>query len=283
MDLTNIEFCNQSNSFIISSKKAMGHYDMPTYHFHDMYEIYYLLSGERFYFIKDRTFNIKKGDLVFINEHYLHKTTDTGVPDHQRILIKFHEKFLLTENSPLHEILKTIFKKDNYVLRLPIHEQNNAEELLEKMMQESQTQNSGFEAYLQSLMIKLLVHFGRYIQQNSLNSFEHPSPIYGKISEIVQYINYNYLESITLATISERFYISPYYLSRVFKEVTGFTFIEYLNSVRIKEAQKLLRESKGKVISIAEKVGFGNVAHFGRVFKKVTGLSPLHYRKLSGS
>jgi YesN/AraC family two-component response regulator len=73
--------------------------------------------------------------------------------------------------------------------------------------------------------------------------------------------------------------VSPYYLSRFFKEATGFTFVEYLNSVRIKEAKRLLERSSMKVKLISRKVGFGSVTHFGRVFKLVTGHTPLYYRK----
>ena len=84
---------------------------------------------------------------------------------------------------------------------------------------------------------------------------------------------------MTLQTISERFYISPYYFSRTFKQITGFTFIEYLNGVRIKEAQKLLRKTNLSIGKIAESVGYQNNTHFGRLFKKATGISPLAYRK----
>ncbi|MNJ41043.1 Bifunctional transcriptional activator/DNA repair enzyme AdaA [compost metagenome] len=79
--------------------------------------------------------------------------------------------------------------------------------------------------------------------------------------------------------LAEKFYVSPYYLSRFFKEATGFTFVEYVNSVRINEATKLLERSSLKVNLIAKKVGFGSVTHFGRVFKSVTGHAPLYYRK----
>jgi YesN/AraC family two-component response regulator len=84
---------------------------------------------------------------------------------------------------------------------------------------------------------------------------------------------------LSLQSLAEKFYVSPYYLSRFFKEVTGFTFVEYLNNVRVKEAKKLLESSSMKVNLIFKKVGFGSVTHFGRVFKSVTGYAPLHYRK----
>ena len=95
----------------------------------------------------------------------------------------------------------------------------------------------------------------------------------------MQYINLNFAEPLTLSSVSKHFYISPNYLSLIFKEVTGFNFVEYLNILRIKEAQRLFANSNFKVIKVAEEVGFGSISHFARVFKKVTGYSPLNYKK----
>jgi YesN/AraC family two-component response regulator len=89
------------------------------------------------------------------------------------------------------------------------------------------------------------------------------------------------MKPLTLPALSDHFYISTSHLSRLFKEVSGFTFTEYMNIVRIKEAQKLLRETNFKVADIAETVGFGNIAHFGRVFKENTNITPLQYRSLN--
>jgi len=80
--------------------------------------------------------------------------------------------------------------------------------------------------------------------------------------------------------LAEKFYLSPYYICKIFKESTGFTFIEYLNKMRVKEAQKLLRAKGSTVLGISEKVGFGSVSNFGRVFKEISGVSPLNFRKL---
>lgn len=272
-------FQNASNTFCLSYKKAAGHYTMSANHFHDRFEIFYLLSGERYYFIKERTFFVKKGDLVLINNYDLHKTADTGVPNHERILIKFSKKFISTAGGSIDEILTPLFHVN--IVRFSIQAQIAVEDILQKMLQENNTRKSGFEISMQSLLMQLLVFSTRYIENHTAHTPEHPSPIHQKISEIVQYINQHYPESISLSSVSKQFFVSPYYLSRAFNKVTGFTFIEYLNSVRIKEAQRLLRESRLNASTIAEKVGFGSIAHFGRVFKTITDQSPLHYRKNS--
>ena len=63
-------------------------------HYHSTYEIYYLLSGRRHYFIKDSTYSVAAGDLVFINKYDVHKTSVLGSPQHERIVMNFSDAFL---------------------------------------------------------------------------------------------------------------------------------------------------------------------------------------------
>src|SRR5512133_102420 len=67
---------------------------MPLYHYHDSYEIYYLLSGSRYYFINDRRYKVEKGDLVVIDKGSLHKTMYGGSPMHERVLIIFDPAYI---------------------------------------------------------------------------------------------------------------------------------------------------------------------------------------------
>lgn len=264
------------NSFFMEHVKRKGHYTMQKNHFHPYYEIYYLLDGERFYFIKDRTYPITKGGLVFIGKYDLHKTADTGVADHERILIQFDDSFLACFADPL---LLAPFHKPSKRLQLTFPEQARMENLLFQMLDEYENRNPGWTTYLQASLVQLLIGNERLFQGESTFGFEHASPLHRKISEIVEYINVNYSEEISLSSLSEAFYISPYYLSRKFKEVTGFSFVEYVNSVRMKEAQTLLRQTDQQIIRIAEQTGFDNIAHFGRVFKQMMKTSPMEYRR----
>lgn len=266
------------NVFSLSHEKKSGHYNMVRNHFHEGYEIYYLLSGERFYFIGDRTFRIRKGNLVLINAYELHKTNDAGIPDHERILVQFDKEYLgHTNSATLEEALFFLFQNSN-VLKLSYQQQLVVENFFNKMIEEAKNKSFAFEAYLQSLLSQLVIYLCRNTCGISTEPFEHPSEMHKKVSEIVQYININYSQPLTLSVLSEKFFISQYHLARIFKKATGFTFVEYLNSVRIKHAQKFLLESKWQVNRIAEECGFGSISQFGRIFKKITGVSPLHYK-----
>ncbi|WP_238403294.1 helix-turn-helix transcriptional regulator [Paenibacillus mesophilus] len=264
--------------FYIHLSKISGHHSMPSNHFHEPYEIYYLLSGERNYFIKDNTYRISKGDIVFIDKNELHKTGDAGVPNHERILINFSERFLHKFDEPL---LFEPFRRKIRRLRLNLPEREWMERLLFEMLQEDREELLGSDASLAARLVTLLLWCGRRLdrQEQEQAPYEHESPAHKKISEIVEYINGAYEAPLSLESVAKSHYVSPFHLSRMFKKVTGFSFVEYVNTVRVREAQRLLKETEWKVTRISETVGYENLGHFGRVFKQLTKTNPLDYRK----
>ncbi|WP_072331841.1 MULTISPECIES: AraC family transcriptional regulator [unclassified Paenibacillus] len=276
--MNDMQFANDQGTFSVSHRKAQSHH-MAANHFHSTYEIFYLMSGKREFFIKDRTIIVSEGDVVIISPNILHRTTNTEKPRHERLIINMHESCMGTVNGSYREALQPLFEKEYLVVRRSLHDRGSLEALARMLMQEMLDRRSGFEMYAQTLAMQLLIVCCRHIQQDSAEPLEAPSPMHERMSEVARYINEHYMEELTLDFLAQTFFVSPYYLSRCFKEATGFTFVEYLNSVRIKEAKKLLEQSAMKVNLIAKKVGFGSVTHFGRVFKSVTGQVPLFYRK----
>lgn len=273
----NLYFENSENTFLVSHRKALSHH-MPVSHFHSTYEIYVLMSGEREFFIQDRTITIAEGDVVIIAPDVLHRTTNAERPKHERLIINMHAQYFSADGS--HEkVLQPMLERDYLILKGSLRSRELIDMHTRAIMQEMKERGSGFELYAQTLAVQLLIMCCRQFRQHDAEPLVSPSPMHERISEIVRYINDHYMEELSLHLLADKFYISPYYLSRSFKEATGFAFVEYVNSVRIKEAKKQLESSNLKVNLIARKVGFGSVTHFGRVFKAVTGHSPLYYRR----
>ena len=94
----------------------------------------------------------------------------------------------------------------------------------------------------------------------------------------MQYIETHYYEKVTLEQLAQRVFLSPAYLSRVFKEETGTAFNDYLNAVRIAKARQLLLHEDLRVTDVASAVGFDDQSYFTKVFRRVTGMTPLRYR-----
>ena len=110
----------------------------------------------------------------------------------------------------------------------------------------------------------------QYMKQHQTNNYI--------VKGIIQYIDENYPSEISLNLLAQKFSISPNYISRLFKEVTGETLFNYLNYVRIEKAKELLRDMQLKMYEIGYKAGFKSPVHFNIVFSKITGLTPKHYR-----
>ena len=96
--------------------------------------------------------------------------------------------------------------------------------------------------------------------------------------EIISYIKNDY-KNVTLDELSETFHLSKPYLSKYIKEKAGMTFQEAVRKERMKKARTLLRETGYTVETVAAEVGYENVEHFNRLFKKSYGMTPMQYRK----
>ncbi|MEC0267776.1 response regulator transcription factor [Paenibacillus anseongense] len=94
-----------------------------------------------------------------------------------------------------------------------------------------------------------------------------------------QFLDLHYMEDVNLALISEMVGVSESYLSKQFTKEVGSNFIQYLTNLRIEESKRLMKKKGFKITDIAESVGYLNVEHFSRMFKKTTGYSPKLYRE----
>lgn len=98
------------------------------------------------------------------------------------------------------------------------------------------------------------------------------------IHSAMRFIQKNYSNSVTLESVAEYLKLSPSYLSNLFKKETGQNFIDYLTNIRVEQAKILLRTTELKIYEVGHKVGYENEHYFSRVFKKVVGCSPFHYK-----
>ena len=256
---------------------------MRNHHYHDYYEIYYLLAGDRYYFVKDKTYHIKSGSFVLIKPYDIHSTSKANENGYERYLISFRKKFLEDFLKGTDgEILLTSFINGGNVATFSEEDRVVVENILSVMLTEYQRKEPGYLQFLKASLMQLLLIVARYGADRASNKVgitDYFNPTHKTVSTVAAYINNHYSEDITLNSISNRFFISPCYFSRIFKETTGFSFVEYLNGVRLKEAQGLLAKTDKSVSEIGERVGYKINTHFGRVFKSSIGISPSLYRK----
>lgn len=127
------------------------------------------------------------------------------------------------------------------------------------------------------LYLMLILH---YIEQECIAESSAVVREHNETAEkICAYLAANYQQRFSLTEVAARFYLSPYYLSRLFRRVTGQSIVDYLNNRRIEAGQKLLEQTELSISDVAEQIGFASAAHFRRVFRETMGLSPMQYRK----
>lgn len=102
----------------------------------------------------------------------------------------------------------------------------------------------------------------------------------GDIKEIILYLYTNYMNKITILELTDKFHINRTTLTERFRDITGHSVMEYLINLRLYLASKMLKETLLPVSEIIERVGFSDITHFGRMFKKNFGYSPSEYRSI---
>lgn len=257
-------------------------FNMASKHFHNEYEIYYLVNGNRCYFIENQAYDIRKGSLVMIDRNQIHKTVMGGTAYHERILTLIKEEalediFRLYDNIDI----RSFFSRDFGVVELNDQGQRYVEGIFSDLVSELTKKHTGYEFTVKARLAELILfaYRCRSGENPAMQAEGVSSEKYRKINEIAEYITHNFQQDISLADIAQSFYLSKSYLSRSFKEVTGFTVNEYINAVRIKEARQMLENTDFSITQIAGLVGYDSITYFEKVFKKYLELSPLKYRK----
>lgn len=98
------------------------------------------------------------------------------------------------------------------------------------------------------------------------------------IQNAIKYISDNYSAKISLDAVAAKACMSKYHFSRSFKKATGTTYRDYLNGCRINKAKELLKNSNLPITEVAFAVGYADITHFERIFKRITGFAPSHYK-----
>ncbi len=283
--MQNVLFEESIDGLYISRVVRDFKFTMPDVHIHyNDYEVYYLLEGERCYFIGTKIYHLKQGSLVFVRRNVIHKTALSREAHHDRILLEISRSYLesvfaITGELTLHDF----FQDDCIILSLESEEQNFITELLLALGRELGTKNSGFRLLAKSLVAELFIYAKR--MENKTNpsaSSRTDDPRHRQIEQIACYIAENCCSPLSLNSIAEQFYMNKCYLSRIFKEITGFTVNGYLHARRIQKARSLLIQNSMNISEVSEAAGYENLTYFERVFKKHTGMSPLEYRRQYG-
>lgn len=246
-------------------------------HFHECFEIYYLIENEVQYYIEDKTFLIKPNMMAIIPPRVIHATHSLNDKIRKRMLIYIPEAFI---NNTLRDDPELVKKLPNMPFLIPSNNKAEFENLLFRLYEEFSKPNRN-KALEKAYLIEILVLLGNLSQPTKKSElYDFNNQTTKQMLKISEYIDNHFSERITLESIGNKFHLNPSYISRSLKEKLGISFSKYLKTVRVKEVCNLLVTTNLSNGIIAEKTGFESSSDLCRVFKSIMGMTPLQYKAL---
>lgn len=253
------------------------------HHHKEDIELFYLVSGKRKFWVNDILYEVEKGSLLLFDFDEAHRACDAKVDFYEKIVIYISKDFIDKLNTKTEDFdLYNLLEFQNKVIRLSKQEQLVYEGLIFNFIDECKNKDIGFYTRLTSILLELMVMMYRRLNKVNTKIVNEEISGINRIKYIISFIKENGIkENLTLEKVAHTFGISKFYLCRAFKAETGVNFVKYISLARINEAKRLLSETEMSMLKISEQVGYNSLSNFEKTFKKITGITPLRYRKMS--
>lgn len=255
------------------------------YHEHDFFEIIYVLSGSCTQIFRDRTITLNTGDLCLMAPNVVHAIE---VFDDSVIL-----NILIRRSTFLDIFINTVRDKTQISMFFlnNIYTKNKIPYLLFHTGGEDQIQNYILDMYIEQRQLDsysdriicsiLTIFFTQLVRlyQQTLEIPKSQNPENAYETEVFNYL-VNHYADVTLEQVASHFHFSVPYCSKLFKKISGHTFSELLENIRLQQGENYLLCTQLSIADISDKVGFKNPETFIRMFKRRHQITPSKFRKL---
>ena len=255
-------------------------------HDHDFLEIVFVLSGSGYHKTSSRKHRIKKGDVYLIEPGAAHSYLVESTVDIINLLTTpaYLRSLIVSEDAAAvfpEGFFRDVFEGDGRSVHTIGLSPGNAlytGSLLDGIIRDMQSKQAGFRTLVRARLAEFVVLLSHAVsKQRSLHT-----PMRAKrekrLALVTGYLRERLASDIDLNDVAAFVSCNPSYLSRFFRQETGYTMFEYLNELRIERACELLASSNRPVLDIALEVGYNSISFFNRIFKRITGVSPKVYR-----
>lgn len=268
-----IGYLNQKFKLFHLKDKTSKEFD---FHYHDFDKIIIFLKGNVTYFIEGKAYYLKPWDILLVNHHDIHKPTIDSSKEYERIILWIDNDYITSQND-LSADITTCFKladeRSINLIRLDTKFQSRLKTIIKELELSLHSDEFGSNLMSQALFIQFMVYLNR-IFLGSLYLTSDDSLKYDKqIEKILNYINENVTNELSIEDLSEKFYISKYYLMHKFKKETGFTLHNYILQKRLMLSYRLIQEGL-PILKACEQSGFKDYSSYLRAFKKLFGKTP---------
>ena len=253
-------------------------------HTHDFVEIVYVAEGEGVECVDERSYAVRRGDLLFIGYGRTHAfRTDSRLVFYNVCFLpevvakrieNRNQAFDLLSLTALEELRGESTELGR--LRFDGEDRHALEFVLREMLREYESDFSERSAVLESYMTLMLAKILRKAHAYSVPNGEEFDGVWRALSE---FIDENLREKLTLSALAGKCFYNPSYFSRAFKQKFGVSLVDYIGRERARKAEELLRTTGSSVEEIAALCGFGDKASLYRAFEKHYGCTPTAYRQ----
>lgn len=252
-------------------------FKMEETHYHDSYEIYYQVYGDRYLMTNGNFIHVKQGNLIWIKKFDLHQSFQGEMPVGNRVVIYFTENFI---RKVFRENTDRLLKFFSDVFQVVSLDSIQQKKVLELMYEIECGLHNGQDLYVQFVFGQLILLLESWMCNQLVGTVEsaYIDAKHDRISKVLAYLKNHCDEKIRLDEVAQIFHVTPHYLSRSFKECTGISFVNYINHLKIEQAKERLRDNHS-IMQVSLDLGYESITHFERVFKKVTGTSPTAWKK----
>lgn len=244
-------------------------------HWHNHLEVLYVFQGTMHIVRNDEKYTINQNDLFVINSCDIHLTRSPGKVEFLLLQIPYE---LLNHSISGY---KTIRFREYYP-----QSELNEDPIFQKMIYHLLTMRIIYEQgedgyqFLFNSNLNLFLHtlYSHYAIRQNLVGKNKDSKHLWRIKEIIDYVEQNYMEPLGLKDAASLVALNPEYFCRSFKKYTGFTFMEYVNLVRLTHIHNDILHTDDNITIIQERHGFTNYKVFNRMFKEAYGCTPSKLR-----
>lgn len=251
-------------------------------HFHEEIELLYCKSGSMRIDFLNASATITAGDVLFINERTPHETVTTS-DENIIALLQFDIRPFLSERANCKNVHATAFLNERFHAFSLIRSYNPAAreltQYLNRITEELNEQKDAWRDYVKGYIMLTVAALSRSDLLFTAHS-AHDAALLMRLEPVFSYIDDHFATPVTLEDMAESVHLNRSYLCRLFRQATGSTLSQYVNFVRIYEAEKLLSNTKKSITDICTQVGFSDTVYFDRVFRRMNGCAPTTYRKL---
>lgn len=238
-------------------------------HNHDDYEILLFLNGDARYVVEERTYSLEPYDIIIIRKHEMHRIYHHSDTLYRRYILMISPQFFQNNGCPEYEaqFLNASSDVGNKISGDVVRSSGLYDAFLRyKKYSENFTIDRNTPV-LKSILTEILYLI------NQTTGFQVSDLSGSPINPVISYLNSSYTEDITLDQLEEQFFLSKYYLCRMFRKATGLTIHEYLRHKRLTRVRELKKEGKS-IGEAAQLSGFRDYSSFYRAYMKEYGMPP---------